>query len=86
MSIKSKGRTYGRMIRRCTGLPLPVSMQIGKMVAQNQNGSVSTFETVMKMNTKDSLAVLFLFTTGIIFAKSIIYATPLFLSIKDRDT
>ena len=36
MSIKSKSRTLGRMIRRLTGLPLPDAMKIGKMVAQNK--------------------------------------------------
>ena len=34
MSIKSKGRTLGRMVRRITGLPLPICMKVGKMVAQ----------------------------------------------------
>lgn len=34
MSIKSKGRTYGRQIRKCTGLPFSVCMKIGKAVAQ----------------------------------------------------
>jgi hypothetical protein len=52
MSIKSKGRTYGRMIRRCTGLPLPISMQIGKMVAQNRNFTLSTFDLVTKIKEK----------------------------------
>jgi len=34
MSVKSKGRALGRMIRRVTGLPLPTCMRIGKLVAQ----------------------------------------------------
>lgn len=37
MSIKSKGRKLGRMVRRLTGLPLPIAMKIGKMVAQDKN-------------------------------------------------
>lgn len=39
MSVKSKGRRIGRMIRRATGLSLPVAMKIGKMVAQNRDGT-----------------------------------------------
>lgn len=34
MSIKSKGRRIGRMIRTITGSPFPICMKIGKMVAQ----------------------------------------------------
>ncbi len=37
MSVKSKGRRLGRMIRRITGLPLPTCMGIGKMVAQGKD-------------------------------------------------
>lgn len=36
MSIKSKGRKIGRMIRRMTGLHLITCMHIGKMVAQGK--------------------------------------------------
>ena len=36
MSIKSKTRVMGRMLRRATGLSLPVCMQIGKMVVQGK--------------------------------------------------
>jgi hypothetical protein len=44
MSIKSNGRRLGRMVRRITGLPLPVAMKIGKMVAQSK----SDFEMMEK--------------------------------------
>lgn len=47
MSIKSKGRTYGRKVRRCTGLPLPICMKIGKMVAQG----ASAYQFVEKFPT-----------------------------------
>jgi hypothetical protein len=38
MSIKSEARSLGRMIRRVTGLKLPVAMALGKMVAQDKTG------------------------------------------------
>lgn len=37
MSIKSKSRKIGRMIRRITGIHLTTAMKIGKMVAQNKS-------------------------------------------------
>lgn len=37
MSVKSKGRKLGRMLRQVTGLPLPVCMKVGKMVAQGKS-------------------------------------------------
>lgn len=35
MSVKSEARTFGRMIRRATGVPFTVSMRMGKKVAQH---------------------------------------------------
>lgn len=35
MTIKSQGRKLGRMIRRLTGLPLPIAMSIGKHTARH---------------------------------------------------
>lgn len=37
MSIKSQGRKLGRMIRKVTGLELPIAMKLGKMVAQSKS-------------------------------------------------
>ena len=34
--IKSKGRSIGRVIRRATGIPLPIAMRIGRMIAQDR--------------------------------------------------
>lgn len=39
MSIKSKARSCGRMLRRITGLPLPIAMKIGKCIAQGKLSS-----------------------------------------------
>jgi propanediol utilization protein len=39
MSIKSEGRRLGRNIRRITGIPLPVSLRMGKMIAQDKHFS-----------------------------------------------
>lgn len=36
MSIKSKGRTKGREIRRATGLPFGVSMRAGKLLVRGR--------------------------------------------------
>lgn len=38
MSIKSKGRKLGRLIRRLTGIKFPIAMKIGKMIAQDKSG------------------------------------------------
>lgn len=50
MSIKSKGRRIGRMIRRLTGLELPIAMKIGKMISQKKLESemVARFPGVME--------------------------------------
>ncbi len=39
MTIKSRGRSLGRIIRRLSGLPLPIAMKLGKMVAQEKTES-----------------------------------------------
>lgn len=36
MSIKSKGRKIGRMVRKVTGIKLPTAMKIGKLIAQDR--------------------------------------------------
>lgn len=50
MSVKSKSRTLGRMIRRVTGVPLPICMGIGKMVVQckYEGDIVEKFPEVVK--------------------------------------
>lgn len=40
MSIKSRARRLGRMIRRITGIHLPTAMKIGKLVAQGRESSI----------------------------------------------
>ena len=37
MSIKSEGRKVGRMIRKLTGMELPIAMKIGKRIAQSKS-------------------------------------------------
>lgn len=39
MSVKSKARGLGRMIRRLTGLELPIAMKLGKKIIQGKDTS-----------------------------------------------
>lgn len=36
MSIKSEGRTIGRLIRKLTGLSLPIAQKLGRGIAQGK--------------------------------------------------
>lgn len=36
MSIKSQARKIGRMVRKVTGIKLPVAMKMGKLIAQGK--------------------------------------------------
>jgi hypothetical protein len=53
MSVKSKGRRLGRMVRRVTGIPLPVAMSIGKRVAQGK-GDYELIEKFPQYFSKES--------------------------------
>ncbi len=45
MSIKSKGRKLGRQVRKETGLPFPIAMRAGKLLARNRMWELSQHET-----------------------------------------